>query len=115
MSLSGHGSLGRIIPGGRVSQRGKRPCRRWVGPRRERSRRWPRPPLRPERSPSGLAGLRSGQGQRPAKPKTKLKAKNQKTKIRTKTKIKTKTKKGTFLSGFDTRQKTYLTRSWAVR
>ena len=58
-----------------------------------RCRRWPCPPLRPERSPCGLAGLRSGPGQRPSqnqktntKPKTKAK-KNRRT-LKRKTKPK---------------------------
>ncbi len=56
---SGSGCHRRIIPGDKPSGE------RWRGePPSPRHRRWPCPPLRPKRSPYGLAGLRSGQGQR---------------------------------------------------
>ena len=96
-AMSGHGSQGRTIPGGAASESREGPRRRRIGLRWERSRRGPRPPLRPKRSPSGLAGLRSGRGPRRGKTKDKTKRENKKTKIKTKTRMRTKTKKGTLL------------------
>jgi len=76
----------RIILGGR-RRGGRGPAKR--GSRKPaRGGRGPCPPLRPKRSPCGLAGLRSGQG-----PREKQKQKNQR-----KTE---KQEKGTFLKSFD--------------
>ena len=60
---NGSGCRRRTIPGDKPSGE------RWTGeprglPATRPGRRWPCPPLRPKRSPCGLAGLRSGQGQR---------------------------------------------------